>query len=166
MPGRSISRILSIGRVCRSTVSEGMIISLGRTLPSGSCNLPGTDRKTSSFPPPEGWLRPCLVLLPVGDAWPPYYYGRRWSFTPPFHPCSCERYLFCGPIRQVLPEGILAPGVTRHRCSMECGLSSKRGNAPRPSNLPDAFIIIVSGWIVNYIPGNCKQSLYFYYFHK
>ena len=38
-------------------------------MPTGSCSLPGTDRKASRFPPHKR-LRPCLALLRLGVAWP------------------------------------------------------------------------------------------------
>jgi hypothetical protein len=137
IPGQSISRILLPGKVCRSTVSWLTVISLGRMLPSGSCSLPGTHKKTSRFPPSKDGPGPCLALLPSGVAWLPHYCGHRWSLTPPFHPCPSlapSIYLsgrrgqkrvvyFCGPIRQVFPKDP-RPGCYPATRSVECGLSS------------------------------------------
>ncbi len=147
MSGRSISRILSIRRVCLRTTPEGMVISLGRSSPPGSCSLPGTNEKASRFPPRERGHRPCLALLPVGVAWPPYYYVRRWSLTPPFHPCSCERYLSVAQSSRFLPEESplrVLPGTAPY--GVRTFLEAQ--NAPRPSDPPDRFIITASGGFV------------------
>jgi len=88
-----------------------MIISLGALLPARSCSLPGTRRRRAASRPPGGELCPCLALLQAGVAWPWYYYQRRWSLTPPFHPC-----------RRISPGGMFvwpgpadysAPGIAR-----------------------------------------------------
>jgi hypothetical protein len=124
---RPISRILSgAGAVA--------IISLGCAFPHSSCGLPGTlaavrtaARETSSLPPLQERLYPCLALLPIGVTWPPTllrapvvsYTGppvgrpRNGSRrTPTFSPLPgrSRAVCFCGPIRQVAPPREL-PGI-------------------------------------------------------
>ena len=74
---------------------------------------------------------PYLALLPVGLAVPPPLPAARWSLTPPFHPCLSPGGLFSAALSLGLPR----PGVTRHRCLVESGLSS-RGSPARPSGRP------------------------------
>ena len=97
MPGRPISRVLSIERVCLSTVFEGRIIYLGASLPIRSSGLPGTEKKASRFPLPGGSSRPCLTLLRLRVTWPLHCCKRRWSLAPPFHPYPCGRFVFLWP---------------------------------------------------------------------
>jgi len=80
---------------------------------------------------------PYLALLPVGLAMPLLLPAARWALTPPFHPCS-ERAR-SGLISVALSVGLPRPGVTRHRCFLESGLSSDAGDPrQRPSGLPRA----------------------------
>jgi len=96
LPGRSstggqpVSRVLS-GAAMRFTAepssrpaAPGRSSICARTLPPGSSSLPGA--RTERAAP-----RPCLALLRVGVAWPAHCWDRRWSLTPPFHPCSSLR---------------------------------------------------------------------------
>ncbi len=65
--------------------------------------------------------RPYSVLLPVGFAVPPLLLGARCALTPPFHPCHGNRG---GLLSVALSLGSPPPAVSRHRVSMEPGLSS------------------------------------------
>ena len=73
--------------------------------------------------------RPYSVLHPVGFTVPPLSPKTRCALAAPFRPYPSEagRYAFCGTIPQPLGDW---PGVTRHRCSVEPGLSSP-GTSPR-----------------------------------
>ena len=122
MRGEPVSRILS-----RSTplpAQSWAIIHLGSLLPGPS----------SCQPEPAGLKRPIcgsyLALLPVGLAVPPLLPAARWALTPPFHPypsggIGCPTQTRRGGFISVaLSVGLPRPGVTRHRCFLESGLSS------------------------------------------
>jgi len=123
--GWSISRILSIKRVCFRTAPEGKVISLGWMLPSSSCSLPGTNEEAGSFLPLEGGHRPCLALLLVGVAWPPHYCSaggllhRHFTLT-----LAGGVFLWPDPVgsSRRSPRSGCYPAP----CPVECGLSSKR----------------------------------------
>ena len=66
--------------------------------------------------------RPYSVLLPVGFAVPPPLPEARWALTPPFHLAATEAAAVL--LSVALSLGSPPPGVTRHRRSMEPGLSS------------------------------------------
>ena len=75
--------------------------------------------------------RSYLVLLPVGFTVPPPSPETRCALTAPFHPCrvadlSARRG---GLLSVALSLGSPPPGVTRHRVSVEPGLSSPCANA-------------------------------------
>ena len=86
--------------------------------------------------------RSYLVLLPVGFALPPPLPAARCALTAPFHPCRPpSRGTDDGAWRCVsvaLSLGSPPPGVTRHRASVEPGLSSlpptARPEGERPSD--------------------------------
>jgi len=80
---------------------------------------PGGGRETA----PEGFPshRPYSVLLPVGFTMPLPLPVARWALTPPFHPCHEIRG---GLLSVALSLGSPPPAVSRHRVSMEPGLSS------------------------------------------
>ena len=93
-------------------------------------------RKRARGPKPA--CRPYSVLLPVGFTMPFPSPGTRCALTAPFHPYPASR-------RSASPGGLLSvalslgsppPGVTRHRVSVEPGLSSPRSrkNGERPSD--------------------------------
>jgi len=68
--------------------------------------------------------RPYSVLLPVGFALPPLLPGARCALTAPFHPCL-SRFPWTGGLFSVaLSLGSPPPAVSRHRISVEPGLSS------------------------------------------
>ena len=113
---RPVSRVLSL---------SGMAIHLGRPLPDASRDLPGRRREN-----PLGDCSPCrpyLVLLPVGFTVPLPSPGARCALTAPFHPCRPRRSEIGGSgglLSVALSLGSPPPGVTRHRVSVEPGLSS------------------------------------------
>ena len=77
---------------------------------------------------------PYSALLLVGLAMPVRLPVPRWAFTPPFHPCRGFEKRCGGLFSVALSLGLPRPGVTRHHCLMESGLSSDPGSAvARPS---------------------------------
>src|SRR5207249_5637397 len=82
--------------------------------------------------------RSYLVLLPVGFSLPPPLPAARCALAAPFHPCrppGVPRRVG-GVLSVALSLGSPPPGVTRHRTSVEPGLSSprqRRRAAIRPS---------------------------------
>lgn len=116
-------------KACKPDSVQGlplwMIIPLPPLSPTGSSCQPG----------PLGLKHPCvavsfqtcpargpyLALLRVGLAMPSRLPGPRWALTPPFH----HRPDMQGRLFSVaLSLGLPPPGVTRHPCLMESGLSS------------------------------------------
>ncbi len=85
---------------------------------------------------------PYLALLPVGLAVPVLLPAPRWALTPPFHPYPrASPWRSAGGFFSVaLSLGLPRPGVTRHRCLVESGLSSHgetlRFPHKRPSGPP------------------------------
>ena len=119
---RPVSRVLS-------AQTHGMTIHLGRLLSNASCDQPGRQPGNRS-----GACAPChpySVLLPVGFAVPLLLPGARCALTAPFHPCP--RRAQGGLLSVALSLGLPPPGVTRHRISMEPGLSSPPVNTHRYS---------------------------------
>ncbi len=80
--------------------------------------------------------RSYLVLLPVGFSLPPPSPAARCALTAPFHPCRPpgEPGTSGGVLSVALSLGSPPPGVTRHRASVEPGLSSPRLRGERPSS--------------------------------
>ena len=112
-----------------------MAIHLGRPLPSASRDLPGQQRENT----PAGQSPAChpySVLLPVGFALPPPSPGVRCALTAPFHPYRPTLRRAGGLLSVALSLGSPPPGVTRHRISVEPGLSSPRSrkNEKQPSD--------------------------------
>src|SRR5260221_547497 len=118
-----------------------MAIPLGRPLPDASRDRPGWRR--GNTPGPHGACHPYLVLLPVGFALPPPLPAARCALTAPFHPCRPSnptqgRDGLGGMFSVALSLGSPPPGVTRHRASVEPGLSSPcdmQRAAIRPSGM-------------------------------
>ena len=119
-----------------------MAIPLGRSLPTASRDRPGRltrkPARTRGLGHRAG--RPYMVLLPVGFTVPGSLPRPRCALTAPFHPYPrCGRGLGAGGLLSVaLSLGSPPPGVTRHRVSVEPGLSSsaKTPAAIRPSDPP------------------------------
>src|SRR5208283_1373072 len=128
---RSVSRVLSTPQ------GRWTAIHLGRTLPPASRDQPG--RRTGNRSAPmltHGAGHPYSVLLPVGFTLPSLLPERRCALTSPFHPYpgrTRRRY-----VSVALSLGSPPPAVSRHRISVEPGLSS-RGFPPaavQPSGTP------------------------------
>jgi hypothetical protein len=137
---RPISRILS-------GASAVAIISLGCAFPHSSCGLPGTlaavrtaARETSSLPPLQERLYPCLALLPIGVTWPltllrapvvsytgPAYRPPKKRLTPSSHLFTLTQPKPGGLFLWPYPAGCPTPGITRHRA-----LRSADFPQPRP----------------------------------
>ena len=129
-------------------------IHLGRMSPPASCNPPGRLIRKPIVGSCEPTRRPYSVLLPVWFTVPSPLLQTRWALTPPFHPylvipvvaASAQRYGRRGGLLSVaLSLGSPPPGVTRHRVSMEPGLSSPAafrhmtGAAARPTDTAYKF---------------------------
>ena len=116
-----------------------MAIPLGRPLPSASCDRPERRREGPPGIPANGdACRSYLVLLPVGFSLPPPLPAARCALAAPFHPCRSPGVprRTGGVLSVALSLGSPPPGVTRHRTSVEPGLSSlrtRRRAAIRPS---------------------------------
>jgi hypothetical protein len=128
---RPVSRVLS-------PLAQGMTIHLGRSSPSASRDRPGWRRGNPPDPIQvalEGVCHPYLVLLPVGFTLPPPLPAARCALTAPFHPCRPWHpngsHRLGGLLSVALSLRSPSPGVTRHRVSVEPGLSS-----PRPRIAP------------------------------
>src|SRR6202166_4926254 len=106
-----------------------MTIPLGRPLPDASRDRPGC--RGGNAPDPKV-RHPYLVLLPVGFALPPPLPAARCALTAPFHPCRPANRVWRY-VSVALSLRSPPPGVTRHRVSVEPGLSSPRMNGERPS---------------------------------
>src|SRR5215468_4300337 len=121
-----------------------MAIPLGRSSPSASCDRPER-RREGSPGTPEMFGSACrsyLVLLPVGFTLPPPLPAARCALTAPFHPCRPlprgQRARRC--VSVALSLGSPPPGVTRHRASVEPGLSSLRRVNPAKSGHPTVWL--------------------------
>src|SRR5512132_3362790 len=68
--------------------------------------------------------RPYLVLLPVGFTVPSPSPATRCALTAPFHPCRRAAAPAGGLLSVAMSLESPPPGVTRHRVSVEPGLSS------------------------------------------
>src|SRR5436305_8708586 len=109
-----------------------MAIPLGRPSPSASCDRPERRREGLPGIPASGdACRSDLVLLPVGFSLPPPLPAGRCALTAPFHPCRPPGVpgRTGGVLSVALSLGSPPPGVTRHRTSVEPGLSSPRPKA-------------------------------------
>ena len=73
---------------------------------------------------PLASCRPYSVLLPVGFAVPPLLPEARCALTAPFHPCPCGLPRLGGLFSVALSLGFPPAAVSRHRRSLEPGLSS------------------------------------------
>ena len=124
---RRVSRVLS--RPEDLILGAVMAIPLGRSLPSASCDRPERRREGPPGIPANGdACRSYLVLLPVGFSLPPPLPAARCALTAPFHPCRPPGIprRTGGVLSVALSLGSPPPGITRHRTSVEPGLSSPR----------------------------------------
>ena len=113
------------GSVWRESPSA-TAIPLGRGSLRASSNQPGRRRGSRWMPrlAPEHPCRPYSVLLPVGFAVPPALPHARCALTAPFHPCHCGLPRAGGLFSVALSLGSPPAAVSRHRRSLEPGLSS------------------------------------------
>ncbi|EKX55622.1 hypothetical protein D516_4104 [Rhodobacter sp. AKP1] len=106
-----------------------MTIPLAPPLPTGSSCQPGflgLRRPCGDIPERIRPARnPYSALLRVGLAMPVLLPVPRWALTPPFHPCPGPEGRWGGLFSVALSLGLPRPGVTRHPCPMESGLSSR-----------------------------------------
>ena len=114
---RPVSRVLSPG-ASRRTVGRPFIWD-GRCRPPRA-TYPKDSAKT--HPQPEAAGPSYSVLLPVGFTLPPPSPGARCALTAPFHPCLIRES--GGLLSVALSLGSRPPAVSRHRVSVEPGLSS------------------------------------------
>ena len=130
---RPVSRVLSGGFPPRRPFVWGACCRAPRaTNPGGS--LDETCLPTVSRRQPR---RPYLVLLPVGFALPAPLPELRCALTAPFHPCLSRAGYPAGPVGGLfsVARSLRSPSaaVSRHRSSMEPGLSSTRILSPKRS---------------------------------
>jgi hypothetical protein len=123
---RPVSRVLSPRLRGMDGHSSGMAVARHLTRPTRT----GRGRRL----PDRSGTRPYLVLLPVGFALPPLLPEARCAFTAPFHPFPESLYCRGGLFSVALSLGSPPPGITRHRSSVEPGLSSTMLPSPQPSS--------------------------------
>src|SRR5262245_39927787 len=120
---RPISRVLSGGLPLRDGHSSGA--PLARRLEQPTRAAAGIEPGTlGAHGAPNLPRRPYSVLLPVGFAVPPPLPEARCALTAPFHPCPCGLPRPGGLFSVALSLGSPPAAVSRHRQSMEPGLSS------------------------------------------
>jgi hypothetical protein len=116
---RPVSRVLSGGCPPRRPFLWGADCSAPRaTNPGGGEDRAGRE-SCLSHP-----CRPYSVLLPVGFAVPLPLPAARCALTAPFHPCLCGSPRAGGLFSVALSLGSPPAAVSRHRRSLEPGLSS------------------------------------------
>ncbi len=105
-----------------------MTIPLAPPLPTGSSCQPGflgLRLPCGDIPKDQPARNPYSALLRVGLAVPVLLPVPRWALAPPFHPCPGPEGRWGGLFSVALSLGLPRPGVTRHPCLMESGLSSR-----------------------------------------
>jgi len=134
------ARNLSIGKNARRSVSRVLYPLLGDDH-SSRRNACASAQATN----PDLWARrracqmarrPYSVLLPAGLAMPALLPGQRCALTAPFSPLpqpKLWRYRLCGAFPRPHFFKCNRPGVTRHRISMEPGLSSAENRRGHPT---------------------------------
>jgi len=116
---------------------RGVIIHLGRALLPVSRNLPERSPRRKGCVRKR--CRSYSVLLPVGFAMPSPLPTPRCALTAPFHPDpqiaapSGPAIQAGGLLSVALSLGLPPPGVTRHRFTVEPGLSSPHSTAGGPA---------------------------------
>ena len=118
---RPVSRVLSGGKALRDGHSSGTRVAHAprATNPGGVAWKRAWRRKLPRTPG-----HPYLVLLPVGFTVPLLLPVARCALTAPFHPCLMAEATIGGLISVALSLGSPPAAVSRHRVSMEPGLSS------------------------------------------
>ena len=121
-----VSRVLSGGCPPR----RPFIWDWDRSQPPATNPGGGLDRAWSQELPPRP-CRPYSVLLPVGFAVPPPLPETRCALTAPFHPYRLRLPCAGGLLSVALSLGSPPAAVSRHRRSLEPGLSSTGRVWPR-----------------------------------
>ena len=116
-----------VSRVLSSGYPDGWPFIWDAGCPAPHATNPGGGAETRLAPDhllrDSGPCRPYSVLLPVGFTVPPLLPGARCALTAPFHPY--RRHEAGGGLLSVaLSLGSPPPAVSRHRVSVEPGLSS------------------------------------------
>jgi hypothetical protein len=100
--------------------------------------------ETSNLPPSADDFVPAWPCSRRGLPGRVYYYTRRWSFTPPFHPdpafadrAVCFLWPFSG--RLAPNGGVPAPGAIRRRALWSADFPRSRLARPRPPDQPDTI---------------------------
>ena len=123
------------GEKCQPACKPGSVWPLASRTGTWRPFILGAHRCAPHATYPDGWAgnspegfpshRPYSVLLPVGFAVPLPLPVARWALTSPFHPCHASPEDERGGLLSVaLSLGSPPPAVSRHRVSMEPGLSS------------------------------------------
>lgn len=128
-----VSRVLSPGRPEGLPSGWPFIWDAGCPAPLATNPGGGAETRLAPYSPSQsrkGWnrgpCRPYSVLLPVGFTVPPLLPGARCALTAPFHPYRGPRTAG-GLLSVALSLGSPPPAVSRHRVSVEPGLSSPDG---------------------------------------
>ena len=142
---RPVSRVLSDSpsRGRRDGHSSGTRIAARLARPTRATGRNCPRVSAPSFPRVRHAGRPYSVLLPVGFALPPLLPGARCALAAPFRPCPRGTNPCTGGLFSVaLSLGSPPPAVSRHRISVEPGLSSTRvapgSGRPAVWQAPDA----------------------------
>jgi hypothetical protein len=100
--------------------------------------------ETSNLPPSADDFVPAWPCSRRGLPGRVYYYTRRWSFTPPFHPdpafadrAVCFLWPFSG--RLAPNGGVPAPGAIRRRALWSADFPRSRLAKPRSPDQPDTL---------------------------
>ena len=126
---RPVSRVLSTAHA-----RHWMTIHLGRPLPDASRDQPGQRRKTDRLAIAGAPAAPIRSCSRWGLPCRPRYQDARCALTAPFHPYLPSVCRGGGGLLSVaLSLGSPPPAVTRHRVSVEPGLSSQCPRSPKGS---------------------------------
>ncbi|QFS83621.1 hypothetical protein FIU97_12680 [Roseivivax sp. THAF40] len=139
MRGGPVSRILCrTGEPVPDDHSSGPPLAERLKLPT---RTPRAEAALRRYPRKDQPARgPYLALLPVGLAMRVRLPVPRWALTPPFHPG--RRFPGGGLFSVALSVRLPCPGVTRHRCLRESGLSS----LPRPLGMGQSGRPALRAW--------------------
>ena len=132
---RPVSRVLSRPLRARDDHSSGTSVAGRLARPTRAAAA--ETRLAGAGPEGPVGRPPYAVLLPVGFAMPLPSPAARCALTAPFHPCRRHPRMGAGGLLSVaLSLGSPPPGVTRHRVSVEPGLSSPRPEGRRAAIRP------------------------------
>ena len=151
---RPVSRVLF---TARSAVRQPFLWDRCRHRPLATYPNGGPEIALEGRPPRRSYS----VLLPVGFTVPLLLPEARWALTPPFHPYPARisplrprrfrrsepKYGRGGLLSVALSLGFPPPGVTRHRISVEPGLSSRAAFRHLRARLPGRLVIRIKGFL-------------------